>query len=77
MNAERRNQLKEIAGQIDKLRYDLEDLLYCEREAYENIPENLQESKNGEKMYDGIKEMEGVIEALEDASQNLIYGVAW
>ena len=48
MNKQRRDQLFEIAGKLEVLKEELEELKEEERECFENLPESLQESERGQ-----------------------------
>jgi hypothetical protein len=45
----------------------LEQVKEEEEEAYENIPESIQGSENGERMQEGINVLENAISSLEEA----------
>lgn len=47
MNKIRRDQLSEIAGKLEVIKDELEELKEEERECFENLPEGLQESERG------------------------------
>ena len=80
MNKSRR---KRIASVIDTLEnitgYDLiepakseiEDILFEEEDAYDNMPENLQYSMRGEKSSDAIDSLQEAVDSLEEAIDTL------
>lgn len=47
MNKSRRNELSRIADELENLREDLDSVASEERDAYDNLPESLQESERG------------------------------
>ena len=49
MNKARRKQLSEIQEKLAELKDMIETVLDEEQEAYDNLPESLQESERGEK----------------------------
>jgi hypothetical protein len=76
MNAKTRRELAKMSKQIndltsklEQLRIDLECMYEEEQEKYNNMPEQLQETENGCRMYE-------CIEALEDVFNRLDYQVA-
>jgi glutathione S-transferase len=64
MNKERRKELARILEALGPLETDLESLAQQEREAFDNMPEGLQGSENGQKA-------EAAAEALETAHSEL------
>lgn len=64
MNATRRKQLEKIADKIDELNAELESLRDDEQNAYDNMPESLQDSERGERMTT-------IIDYLDDATSSL------
>lgn len=80
MNKSRR---KRIASVIDTLEniteYDLiepakseiEDILFEEEDAYDNMPENLQYSMRGEESSDAIDSLQEAVDSLEEAIDTL------
>jgi glutathione S-transferase len=64
MNKERRKELARILEALGPLETDLESLAEQERDAYDNMPEGLKNSENGQKA-------EAAAEALETAHSEL------
>lgn len=54
MNRQRRTELKAVLEALEELRSQIEDIYDREEEAYENMPESLQESERGETMSEGM-----------------------
>ena len=52
MNKQRRKEIEKIANELQELMERLQDLAEQEQEAYDNLPENLQESERGEAIRD-------------------------
>lgn len=61
MNKDRRNRLKEIAGDLEQIAGDLQDVLDEETEAMDNLPESFQYSDMSDAMSANIDIMDGVI----------------
>lgn len=81
MNRIRRKSLRTILGQMDELstvleavKEALQDVLNEEQEAYDNLPEGLQESDRGQQMQEYIEALEGVVDSLGDLDIEDCYG---
>ena len=68
MNQERRNTLEEINETIGGLLAQVEELIEQENEAYDNLPESIQNSERGESMQTAINNMESLQSSLEEAA---------
>lgn len=64
MNKARRKEILEAVKKIESL---VQGILDDEREAYDNMPESLQESENGLNSADAQESLEAAIDALEEA----------
>lgn len=64
MNKARRKEILEAVKKIESL---VQGILDDEREAYDNMPESLQESENGLNSADAQDSLEAAIDALEEA----------
>lgn len=80
MNRIRRKSLKAILGQMDELstvletvKEALQDVLNEEQEAYDNLPEGLQEADRGQQMQEYIETLEGVVDSLEELDIEDLY----
>lgn len=62
-------QIYDLTSKLEQLRIDLEDMQNEEQDKYDNMPEQLQDTENGCRMYE-------CIEALEDVVNRLDYQVA-
>lgn len=74
MNKERRKKLGEIIDQLEYLREDLDAVASEEREAYDNLPESLQESDRGcamEEAADELDEISMELDCLKDRVQSV------
>ena len=68
MNQERRNTLEEINETIGGLLAQVEELIEQENEAYDNLPESIQNSERGESMQTAIDNLESLQSSLEEAA---------
>jgi len=71
MNNQRRKQLAEVIRSIEDARNLLETIKDEEQEAYDNMPESLQEGEKGSAMSEKIDSMESVFDDLERAVDSL------
>ena len=81
MNRIRRKSLRTILGQMDELstvletvKEALQDVLNEVQEAYDNLPEGLQESDRGQQMQEYIDALEGVVDSLGELDIEDLYG---
>lgn len=56
---------------IESAKDELEDILYEEEDAYDNMPENLQCSMRGEESSDAIDYLQEAVDSLEEALDTL------
>lgn len=78
MNNKTRKQLTKIAekiydlaNEIERLREELAQIQEDEQEKYDNMPEQLQESENGCRMYECIEELEDLDTRLDSSISDL------
>ena len=71
MNKTRRKAIDTLMARLEDLRLDVEYLQEEEQEAFNNIPESLQESEKGEKIQESIDALEEALSNLEEAIENL------
>lgn len=71
MNKTRRQEISNVATRIGMVKDTLQDILNDEQDYFDNMPENLQGSTRGMDSEEAIDVMEQVIEALEEAIENL------
>lgn len=67
MNKQRRKDINECVSQIDTLQSQLDAIMKDEQDAYDNLPESLQESEKGEVMTNAIDNIQTAIDYLDDA----------
>lgn len=71
MNKARRKRLGEIIDQLEYLREDLDAVASEEREAYDNLPESLQESDRGCAMEEAADELDDICSELEELKDRI------
>ena len=71
MNKARRKKLGEIIDQLENLREDLDAVASEEREAYDNLPESLQEGDKGCAMEEAADELDDICGELDDLRQRI------
>ena len=71
MNKKRRKEIENLRESISETKAKLQDLLYEEQQAFDNMPESIQESERGEEMQEIIEYMEAAIDSLEEATESL------
>lgn len=71
MNKTRRKRLEEILTILQDSMTDLEYIKDEEQEAYDNLPESLQESEKGETMQEYADDIDSVISDLDSVISDL------
>lgn len=71
MNNNRRKIIQGIRDSIIDLQTELEEVQSEEQDAYDNLPESLQESEKGQVMYDALDNIESAISSLNEAMEYL------
>ena len=71
MNKARRKWLEDIIGKLEEQKDELYQLYEEEQEAYDNMPEILQDSERGQAAYEYASDLESEHDSLEDVIQNL------
>ena len=66
MNKARRKWLEKVSEMIADAKEQLEQIRDEEQEAYDNMPESIQDSERGEQMYENIDNLETMASDLED-----------
>lgn len=67
MNKARRKQIQDAIIRIESLTSFVQGILDDEQEAFDNMPESLQESDNGMASQEAQDNLESAIESLEEA----------
>ena len=71
MNKARRKKLGEIIDQLEYLLEDLDAVASEEREAYENLPESLQESDRCCAMEEAADELDDICSEMDELRQRI------
>ena len=71
MNKARRKWLENIIGKLEEQKDELYQLYEEEQEAYDNMPESLQESERGQIASEFVDSLETEHDSLEDVITNL------
>ena len=58
MNKQRRNRLQKVIDKLEALKVVVSSICEEEQEAYDNMPESLQDGERGSQMYDNISTLE-------------------
>lgn len=64
----------DLANEIDHLREELLEIQEDEQEKYDNMPEQLQETDNGVRMYECIEALEEAVDRI-DTSVSELYDI--
>ncbi|WP_418168378.1 hypothetical protein [Alistipes putredinis] len=71
MNQSRRNQLRDIQQQLQDIYERLDILCNEEQEAYDNMPESIQDSARGDAAQSAIDTLESVRDQVQEASDGI------
>lgn len=71
MNNQRRKQIEAVLNELADLRYRVEELQNEEQEAYDNMPEGLQQSERGEKAEQAASALDNALTAFDDIESSL------
>lgn len=71
MNKDRRKSIERIVDKINEIKADLTSIRGDEEEAYDNLPEGIQESERGDSMQEAIEAMDNADGALQEAADFL------
>ncbi len=71
MNAARRKQLNDLSGKVSDLVADLEAIRDEEQDAFEAMPESLQQSERGQASEQAVHDLESAISSLESAQSEI------
>lgn len=66
MNKNRRKQIDDILEQLNPLLLGIESVKDEEQEAYDNLPESMQNGDKGEKMSDAVNNLEYAFDSLTE-----------
>ncbi len=71
MNKKRLSRIKGVISKIDEINNEIEDILSDEEDAFDNMPEGLQYSLNGERSEAAIDALSESTELVTDAKDTL------
>ena len=71
MNMQRRKAIAIIRGELETLNDRIRELMEEEQEAFDNMPESLQESERGQALQSAIDSLGYAADELEAALENL------
>lgn len=67
MNNKRRSRIDRAIDYLEPSLNIIRDILLEEQDAYDNLPENLQDSEKGSTMEDCIQNLEDALDSIEEA----------
>lgn len=71
MNNARRKEIDKLTAQIEEIKEAIEALRDGEQEAFDNMPESLQDGERGEKMQSAIDALEYAADDLQECLDHL------
>ena len=71
MNKARRNRIAGVQSQLEALKQEIDSILEEEQEAYDNMPESLQNGERGEAMQGAIEALESAVSSCEEVEEYL------
>lgn len=71
MNATRRKQLAKLVEQLESIMSDIDTIREQEQEAYDNMPDSIQESERGDRMSEIIDSIQYAYDNVSDAVDNI------
>lgn len=71
MNNTRRSQITDVMENLSSLQTSIEELLEEEQEAFDNLPDGIQDSERGEAIQAAIDKLEEAVSNCEELLNNL------
>ena len=71
MNRDRRKWITEVVGRFQGIRNEIELIRDEEQEAFDSLPESLQDGERGDMMQQAIDHLEEALQAIEEAESQL------
>lgn len=71
MNKQRRKSIQEVMTKLEELKEQLDYILSDEQEAFDNLPESLQDSERGNAMSEAIDNLEYAMSSIEEVVEYL------
>ena len=67
MNKDRRKRLAEIEGKLEELKDQLEEIRAEEEEAFDNLPESIQDGEKGQNIDANREALEQAVDSLDES----------
>lgn len=71
MNKARRKCIEDVQSRLEELKQEIEGILSGEQEAFDNMPESLQDCERGEAMQEAIEALESAVLSCEELDEYL------
>lgn len=75
MNDARRKELQKAIDLLGEAMAIIDCAKDEEEDAYYNLPESLQDSERGDKMYENVEKMDDMVDAINETIDDLIFEV--
>lgn len=72
MNKARRISITKIADSLQALKSDVESIQSEEQDAYDNLPESIQDGERGDRMQEAIGNLEDALNLIDEAVASLM-----
>lgn len=72
MNKARRISITKIADSLQALKSDVESIRCEEQDAYDNLPESIQDGERGDRMQDAIGNLDDALTLIDEAVTSLM-----
>ena len=67
MNKDRRNKIDLLRSRLEEIMEQINELAEEERDAFDNLPESIQESERGENMENAFDNLDSAVASIEEA----------
>ena len=71
MNKDRRKRIQELKDKLLDILTEIEGIKDEEQEAYDNLPESLQDGEKGDKMSEAVDNLDSAYSSLEEVGEYL------
>lgn len=71
MNKERRKEISDIISELESLKVRIETVRDAEQDAFDNLPEGLQQGDGGQVMETAVSELDDAVNYCDDVSGSL------
>jgi hypothetical protein len=72
MNKARRISITKIADSLQALKSDVESIQLEEQDAYDNLPESIQDGERGDRMQEAIDNLDDALTLIDEAVTSLM-----